>query len=359
MDGGSALKSSRPGPDAVSLFSDVDARVTSNAPIGRELTWYRIGGSADLLVEPNSVEALATVVKRCRDSRVPVRVLGSGANLLVDDDGVDGVVLRLSHEVFASHSWVHRHRAGRGGPGELNRQGDFPSGGADALRVMAGEKLERLVQLTAKQGMAGLEKMAGIPASIGGAVRMNAGGRYGSIGDAISAVGTLDLNGNLQTYPAADLRFEYRRSSLIDPVILWAEFRLEPDDPDKVRARVREIFQFKTASQPMSDRSCGCVFKNPPHLAFDSKSGLAPDALGRVSAGALIDRAGLKGVRSGGAEISPLHANFITVEPQARARDVIALLERAQSSVRDHFGYDLHPELVIWRRQSMEGEKTP
>lgn len=340
------------------FFDGLNLRIFPDAPIGQTMTWYRIGGKADYLVEPATISDLCALVRRCREHRFPFRVLGSGANLLIDDEGVDGIVVRLCQDEFVGHSWVHRHRAGRGGPVQLASTGAFPSGGGHSLRVMAGEKLERLVQLTAKQGMSGLESMAGIPASVGGAVRMNAGGKYGSIGDRIAAVGVVDFAGSERVYAAEDIQFEYRRTSLVDPVILWAEFRLEPEDPDHVRARVREIFQHKTGSQPMSEKSCGCVFKNPLCNSHDLKPTFAPDSYGRISAGALIDRAGLKGVRIGDAEISPRHANFITVDAKARARDVMSLMDHAARAVKERFGYELHPEIVIWRRRSMEGEKT-
>ncbi len=317
---------------AASLLTDLDVNVQTDVPLGPR-TWFKIGGRADYLVSPNTVEALATLTSRCRESDTPLRVLGAGANLLVDDEGVDGVVVELTAPVFRADSWIHRHRPNRGG-----EQGD-------GLRVMAGTRLEVLARGASRHGMRGLERLAGIPATLGGAIRMNAGGKWGEIGDLITLVGCIDLNGRQVVYQGREIEWAYRRCSIIDPVILWAELALTPDDPEQVYADYTEIMREKTASQPMGDNSAGCVFKNPPH----------PETTGfRISAGRIIDRAGLRGLRIGGAEVSSRHANFIVAEKGCPTADVLALISRVEARVFEETGFRLERELVVWRRRETD-----
>ncbi|MFW5652481.1 MAG: UDP-N-acetylmuramate dehydrogenase [Planctomycetota bacterium] len=343
------------------MLHDLDVEAEANAPLA-PLTWYRLGGRADWLVTPRSPAALQCVMKRCRESGVPFRVMGSGANLLVADEGVRGIVIRLSDAAFRQVSTIHRHRRNRGGDG---RPGD-------GLRIMAGAQMERLVMNMAMQGMAGLECMAGIPSTLGGAVRMNAGGRYGSIADIITAVGCLGLDGEPQVYARSEIEFGYRRCSLIEPVILWAEVRLTPDDPKEVHSRVKDIFRYKKQTQPMGEHSAGCVFKNParrPGQAGQIESGTgktdhnstanarsggdgrpdAADASIRESAGRLIDTCGLKGYSIGGAAVSEKHANFLVTRSGCTATDMMNLIEHIVRVVREETGYELERELVVWR----------
>ena len=182
--------------------------------------------------------------------------------------------------------------------------------------------------------------MAGIPGTIGGAVRMNAGGIYGCIGDAVRSVTCITRRGDVVTYPAEQLRFEYRRTNIPDPIIVAATFDLTPEDPVALRRRVKEIFAFKKSTQPLADHSAGCTFKNP----------IDPISEQRVPAGRLIDEAGLKGTRVGGAVVSTQHANFIVTEPGAAASDVLQLLELIRRRVYEHCGIQLEEEVVVWRR---------
>lgn len=321
-----------------SVVEDLDLEVVFDAPIGTTMTWYGVGGRADVLVKPRSVEALCTLMRRCHESGTTVRVLGSGANLLIADEGVDGVVIHLDHATFREVSTIHRHRIHRAG---------VEGRAGDAVRVMAGASLEKLVMSTATQGLSGIECMAGVPASIGGAIRMNAGGKFGCIGDAVGAVGCINLKGDLVVHERHDLIFEYRRCSIIDPVILWTELALTPDDPKKTHAKVKEIFEYKKQSQPLAAHSAGCVFRNP----------VSTDGSGRlVSAGELIDRAGLKGCTIGGATISERHANFFTADDGASADDLIQLIDHAAGVVARDLGYELVREIVIWRRNNPSGD---
>ncbi|MFM7135018.1 MAG: UDP-N-acetylmuramate dehydrogenase [Planctomycetota bacterium] len=301
------------------LYSDLDVRAELDVPLGPQ-TWFGIGGRADLLIHPRSVDALATLARRCRRDGIPLRVLGSGANLLVDDDGVDGVVVKLDEGPFKGV--------------DFNLEGRV-----ERMRVHGGASMERLVQECARQGLRGIEPMSGIPASLGGAIRMNAGGKFGAIGDAVDAVAIVGLDGELRVHLRDEIRFGYRETSLPAGTVVWASLRVEPDDPIVCRNRVKEIFAYKKSTQPMSASSAGCMFRNPT----------MPDGR-RESAGRLIDLAGLKGAREGGAFVSTEHGNFLAVDKGAATDDVRRLVERIQAEVAAKHGVELETEVVFWRR---------
>ena len=309
-------------PSPALLFGDLDVLVTPDAPIGA-MTWYGIGGRADVLVRPRTVEALATLVKRCERSGSPVRVFGEGANLLVADEGVDGVVVKLDEPVFREIKYN-------------------PEGAVNRMKAMAGADLAKTIMDTARRGLSGLIHMAGIPASIGGAIKMNAGGAFGTISDNLESVTCITRAGEIVTYPKSELRFEYRASNIPDPVILSAIFEVTEDDPIALRERVKEIFSFKKSTQPLAEHSAGCAFKN----AID------PVTEQRVPAGKLIDEAGLKGLSVGGASVSTHHANFIIVMPTATADDVLKLMKLVQQRVFDSSCIELQREVVVWLRSS-------
>ena len=298
-----------------SLFSDLDVQVQADAPLG-PLTWFGIGGRADALVTPRSPAALAELVRRCRHNQVRTRVLGSGANLLVDDAGVEGVVISLAHPAFASL--------------EVNTEG-----GIELMKVGAGHELMKLVTECARRGLSGIEGMTGIPAHVGGAIAMNAGGRYGEIGDAVHAVAIVRPDGELRVFARSELHFAYRHATLPEGVIAWATFSMREDNPLAVRARVQEYMAYKKSVQPMSNQAAGCMFKNPPG----------------DSAGRLIDQCGLKGLREGAAEVSPIHANFIVNHGGATAADVLALVRRVRAAVRAQKGVELQPEVLLVGRR--------
>lgn len=308
-----------------SLYGDLDVEVTHDAPIGAEHTWYAIGGRADALVRPQTIEALTTLVKRCRRDRVPLRVLGSGANLLVCDEGVGGIVLRLDAPVFVESSY------------------ETTTGGAQ-LRTGAGADLRKLIIDSTKRGYKGLEHLVGFPSTVGGAIRMNAGGAFGTISDHLEDVTCVTKAGETVRYRAADICFGYRATNIPDPIIVGATFALEQDDPIRLRERVKEVFAFKKSTQPLADSSAGCAFRNP----------VDPVTGERVSAGKLIDDAGLKGLSFGGASVSRQHANFIVAQPGAVAEDVIQLMEQIKRRVFEHHGIELETEVVIWRRGALD-----
>ncbi|TVQ64123.1 MAG: UDP-N-acetylmuramate dehydrogenase [Phycisphaerales bacterium] len=298
-----------------------DPAIETDAPIP---TWFGVGGRADALARPRSVEELRALLRRFDR----VRVLGDGANMLVDDDGVDGLVVSLEN----------LRRVERPDPNDPG-----------LLRVGAGANLPRLIVDTVRDGLSGLEGLAGVPASLGGAIVMNAGGAFGEIAQAVERVRALTLDGEEIVRTRDEIPFGYRSSGLRDLIVVEADLRLTPaEDAAALRSRMKEVMSYKKGSQPMGERSAGCAFKNPTLPTGE-----------RVSAGMLIDRAGCKGERVGGARVSDVHANFIVVDtaPGAcTARDVVALMRRVRARVLDHAGVTLEPEVAIWRRADQPGD---
>lgn len=302
------------------LFADLDVEVELDAPLAKH-TWYGIGGHADALVHPRSEEALCTLLRRCARTSTPVRVLGDGANLLVDDRGIDGVVLRLDAPCFTGL--------------ELNADG-----AVGMARVGGGRDLAKTIHETTRASLGGLEPLIGVPASVGGAIRMNAGGKYGEIGDVVHSVGLVTWEGERRTYLREAIRSSYRHTDLPPGVVTWAILALRPADPVALQQRKKEISAYKASVQPLAAHSAGCMFRNPVDPATGE----------RVSAGLLIDRAGLKGTRIGGASVSDRHGNFIVVEPGARAADVMELAAKVADETFARTGIRLEREVVFWRR---------
>ena len=274
------------------------------------LTWFGLGGPAEFLIEPRTEEQLAAVVRRCQDSGTAVRLLGFGANVLVPDEGVRGVVIRLCADAFCGVEY-QRHTVVAG----------------------AGMDLTRLVRHTVRRGLAGFENLAGIPGTIGGGICMNCGGRYGEIGTLVRSVRVVDRDGQIHERHRDELGFAYRRCNLGGEIVTQATFEVSETDPAELVKRFRQIWMYKQNTQPpVGVRSAGCVFRNPD---------------GR-SAGALIDQAGLKGLRNGGAYVSERHANFILADRGATAADVRRLMETVRERVEQHSGIRLEPEVKVW-----------
>ncbi len=286
-------------------FSDI---LEYNKPLA-PLTWLKVGGPAQYFLEPTSVNELVAVIRCCHENKIPVRMLGGGSNLLIRDDGVSGAVLHLANEAFS----------------EITVEGTEVKAGAGAL-------LSNVISHSVKAGLAGLENLAGIPGTIGGALRGNAGGRSGDIGQFVKSVRVVTLSGEIFTRTDDELSFGYRASSINELAIIDAVFGLAEDDPDEITRRMRTLWIMKKATQPLGFQSAGCIFKNPRGL----------------SAGALIEQAGLKGTKIGHASISDRHANFIITEDAATFEDVHRLINLAKSRVTEQFGVELELELQIW-----------
>lgn len=282
----------------------------ADAPIE---TWFGVGGRADVLAAPTTMDELCELLDACADMG-PIRVHGDGANLLVEDAGVDGLVLSLAH--FNRVSRV-----------------DLAT-----LRVGAGANLPRLIVESVRDGLGGLETLGGIPATLGGAVRMNAGGAFGEIASVVRAVRGVAETGEPFDLPREAIPFGYRSSGLEGRIITEVDLELTPADAGALRERLKKVMAHKKRTQPMRERSAGCVFKNP---IVNGE---------RQSAGKLIDEAGGKGERVGGVQVSEVHANFFVTSPGASARDVCELMDLVGRRVFNHAGVKLEPELVIWRR---------
>ncbi|MFN9374584.1 MAG: UDP-N-acetylmuramate dehydrogenase [Planctomycetaceae bacterium] len=285
------------------------AEITQRDELLSQHTWLKVGGPAQFLVRPRTREELVGVVAACHHEQIPVHVLGSGSNLLVRDEGVSGVVLHLN------------------APGHGTVQVD-----GHRLRAGAGALLSHAISESVKAGLGGLDVLVGIPGTVGGALHGNAGGKSGDIGQFVRSVEVLTASGEQRTRHGEELSFSYRESSLNELILLEAEFELSPESHEAITHRMRKLWIMKKATQPLVFQSAGCIFKNPRGM----------------SAGLLIDQAGLKGTRIGNAEISDRHANFIVTHSGATARDVLRLIDLARSKVAEQFGVELELEVQIW-----------
>ena len=293
----------------MSLFSDWPEICRQNVPLG-PLTWFKLGGSAEYFAAPRSEEELSQLLRRASEAGVPVRILGLGANLLVADEGVRGLVIRLSEPAFA--------KTEMSGP---------------TLTVGGGADMTKVVKSVVRSGLSGLEQLAGIPGTIGGGVSMNCGGKYGDLAQSLRNIRVMDMTGQIRELSRAHLSPGYRRCNLGDACVIDATFEMQEMDPKELDARFRQIWDYKQATQPpLGANSAGCIFRNPPG----------------TSAGLLIDQAGLKGHRLGSAVVSEKHANFILANMNARAHDVLQLIELVQRHVFEHCGIMLEPEVKIW-----------
>jgi UDP-N-acetylmuramate dehydrogenase len=289
-------------------FSGLEEIVEENVPLSR-YTWYRIGGPARFLIRPRTVEELQEAALRCAENNIRAYVLGLGANLLVSDEGVDGAVFRLDQEHWRR---VHYNK--------------------NLVEVGAGADMQKLLLRTVRQGLAGIECLAGIPGTVGGGIRMNAGGKFGDIGSIVQDVQVMDGQGNLFERYKDDLVFDYRTTNISAPFILSATLELEEDDPERILRKTKEIWMYKRNTQPLNTKNAGCIFKNPRGL----------------SAGALIDQAGLKGMSVGGAEVSGKHANFIIAHPGCTADNVMSLVKLIREKVFEKNEIHLESEVQIW-----------
>lgn len=286
-------------------FPDI---VKFNEPLA-PYTYFKLGGPAEALVQPRSREELAAVLRRCAERQIPLHVLGGGCNVLVRDEGVRGVVLRLSGAEFAS----------------VTVEGKV-------VRSATGAGLAALISAAARHGLAGLESLVGIPGTVGGALRCNAGDRSGEIGQFVRRVEAMDERGQVDIRERDELRFAYRWSNLDDPVLLNVDFELEHDDADAIVKRMRRAWIQRKASQPLSFQAAGRIFKNPRGL----------------SAATLIEQAGLAKARVGGAEVSDRNPNFIVAHPGASARDVLRVIDMVRSRVKESVSVDLELEIAVW-----------
>ncbi|MGX9728016.1 MAG: UDP-N-acetylmuramate dehydrogenase [Candidatus Electronema sp. VV] len=289
-----------------------------DVPMSEHCT-LRAGGNAAALIDVQSVEDLRRLLVLLAEEEIKFLIIGRGSNLLVADSGYSGAIIRLK--------------------GEFNtltvqeRSPDFA-----IVKAGAGCALGKLVSWCCGQGLAGLEFLVGIPGSVGGAVRMNAGAWGQETGAQLSAIELVDKDGHIRQIAADDLRLSYRNVALADgelgsSILTAAWFRLTADEPEQIRDRCAAYLERRKGKQPAGVASAGSFFKNPPG-----------DFAGR-----LIEAAGLKGAACGGAMISPVHGNFLVNTGGAVVADILALAERAQTEVFARFGIRLEPEVKIIR----------
>jgi UDP-N-acetylmuramate dehydrogenase len=291
--------------DLKSAMPELRGRLLANESLA-PLTWFRVGGPAQVLFTPADEDDLAYFLSKL-SSDVPVYVVGVGSNLIVRDGGIEGVVIRLSPRGF----------------GQVTTDGDTLTAGTAALD-------KRVAETAAAANIGGLEFYFGIPGSIGGALRMNAGANGGETKDLlIEAIG-ISRDGKKHVFDNAGMQFVYRNSG-VDPSIIFtsAKFRGPITDPATIRSRMNEVQQHRETAQPIREKTGGSTFKNPPgHSAWK-----------------LVDAAGCRGLRVGGAQVSEMHCNFLINTGDATAHDIETLGDTVRARVLAQSGIDLHWEI--------------
>ncbi len=280
-----------------------------------QYTTLHLGGPADVLAAPATVEQLSLALRSAKEAGVPVTIIGNGSNLLVRDGGIRGLVIHLG-EQFAA----------------VTDPTPLPDG-RFSLTAQAGATLQKLCNAAADHSLTGLEFAFGIPGTVGGAVYMNAGAYGGEMKDVLHSVTAMDSDGNTHVYTAEELQLGYRRSALMETghIVTSATVVLTPGDGDTIRTAMREFSQRRRQKQPIHLPSCGSTFKRPEgHFA-----------------GTLIEGCGLKGFRIGGASVSELHAGFLLNDQQGTAADYLQLIAHVQKTVFQQTGVQLEPEVRI------------
>lgn len=273
-------------------------------------TTFKVGGPARFFYAPMDLEDLKLLIGAAIKNKVKIFVIGAGSNVLVSDNGVEGLVLQLSAPYFKKISLI-----------------------GNRLLAGSGLMLGRVVEAAKLNGLSGVEFLVGIPGTVGGALAMNAGAWGRSIGELVEAAAVIDYRGRVKLLKEKDIEFGYRNCSLKEYIILSARLRLEKNDKGNIAQDLNKYLKARAGSQEGAFPNAGCVFKNP--------SG--------ESAGRLLDLCGLKGKKIGGAFISRKHANFILNKENARAEDILNLMKLMKDAVRGRFKVNLEPEIKIWR----------
>jgi UDP-N-acetylmuramate dehydrogenase len=298
------------------LRQEFGGRVQLAEPLA-PLTTFKLGGAADVLITLDRPDELKRAVLLARDEGVPVTVIGGGSNLLIADQGIRGLVIRI-------------------------RGGEVRQIDPGRIRADAGVTINGLVRWTIAHGLAGLEAWAGTPGTVGGAIYGNAHFQGRNISDLVTAVCLMSRDGGIYEVSTADMEFAYDYSRLhrTGEIVVSAAFRVVSGDPERLRTTARESLAYRKRTQPLANASAGCIFQNPT----PERDTLPVDV--PWSAGALVDRAGLKGAREGQARVSPTHGNFIVNEGSASAGEVRELIDRCKRDVFRQFGVQLREEIV-------------
>ena len=290
------------------IFGGLEHVVRTQEPMAPH-TGLRVGGTSDFFSEPTSIDELVSLVTRCREPDISVRLLGGGSNVLVRDQGVDGLVIHLSAPEFSEIKTL-------------------PAG----LVVGGGAKLSHAIATAVREGLGGMEQLVGIPGTIGGALHGNAGTPGGDVGRRTVTARVLTRSGEIHTRTETDLRFAYLQSSLDELAILDATFALEPDDSEELTKRMQTLWIVKKTSLPRGGFNTGCVFRNPPG----------------ANATALLEQAGLKGTVIGDAQVSEENANYIISSTASSSSDLLRLIDHMKAQTLERLGVELEVELEIW-----------
>ncbi len=300
---------------AAALRTQVRGTVREAEPLGRYST-YRIGGPATVFA-PAGPDEVGTALRLVRERGIPWFALGLGSNLLFPDAGLDALVIRIGRGLDALEPLA-----------------------AGQWRVGAGLPQPLAARKSSEAGFSGLHRFVGVPGSVGGGVYMNAGCHGGDWADVVQSVLVVDGEGTVQRLPRTSVPFAYRSSGLGHQVVLETVVQLQPADPATIQAEVAELFRWRQEGTPFNQPCCGSVFRHPGGPSWEQRSGPR-------TAGQLIEAAGLKGSREGGAEISPMHANYFVNTGGATATEVRALMRRARAEVEGRFGVRLEPEVKL------------
>ena len=290
-------------------------RLRRNESLARHST-YRVGGPADVLCLPETRRELIEIVTAATIHEMPWMVLGNGSNILFSDDGFRGLVIKIRGSTPVEGTLWH-----------LKQEGEF-------IHAGAGISLPRLAWSSASTGLSGLEFCTGIPGVVGGSIRGNAGAHGSDLGSALESIELLQPPGNIVTIPASEAGFSYRKSG-IDPssIVTGALFRLTLDESENVYERIRAFTEYRKRTQPSSDQSAGCMFRNPPG----------------DKAGRLIDAAECQGLQIGGARVSGVHANFVINQGGATASDALRLIDAVRERVLERTGVTLELEVRVMK----------
>ncbi len=286
----------------------IDEIFRYDVPLQR-YTSFRTGGAAEIFVEPRNTSELKKVLQFCKDEQKKVFVFGKGTNLLVNDNGVKGVVIHLGGVDFKEIEINGRH-----------------------VLSGAGVGLPKLIRKTALSGLEGLEGLVGIPGTVGGAVMMNAGGKYGDISDTIDSLTTMTFDGKITKHSRDDVEFAYRGCNLSRQIVVNVEFTLKESKIEVVLEKMDEIYKEKKEKQPLSTFNAGSIFKNTQYF----------------KAAELIDKANLKGQKVGGAVVSGKHANFIVNTGNATSADILELIKIIKETIKKKYNVSLEQEIQIW-----------
>jgi UDP-N-acetylmuramate dehydrogenase len=303
---------------AAGVRAAVRGEVRESEPLARYST-YRIGGPATVVL-PSSAEDVATAIRMAHEAGVPWFALGLGSNILLPDEGLDALVVRL-------------------GKGLDRLEGD-----GDRWVVGAGLPAPLAARRTAAAGYAGLHIFVGVPGTVGGGVYMNAGCHGGDWSEVVESVTVVDEAGRDSVVPRSEVPFTYRRSGLDGRVVVEAAVRLRREEQPRLDEQITEMFEWRQSGTPFNQPCCGSVFKNPAGPSWKREGGPR-------TAGQLIEAAGLKGFRVGAAEVSPMHANYFVNTGGATAADVRGLIEHVQRRVEREFGALLEPEVKLIGRR--------